>query len=862
MAAGLTLVCPVRGRLKAKARGADGLTPTEERFRVEMIRHLIDRGYDRNNIRVEAVIKRFGSAGRNSFRADVVVLDVPVSTVAIDDVDQLLRHAVVLGEVKRDHADAELAESLQVKPMLDFAGRDDCVALYWDDAEQRVYWQTHDGRKGEHKGPLTDLPGPGQRPGAKPLTFATISPDKPLLTVFKRIEDILHAASMGPSKRFKVMLQLLLAKLHDEHTHSDTKHAPLTLQDFAALDVDAVTAASIMNRLLREAVQNYGPFLPEPVDTRLPIGGEVLLEVTRILAPVKIVSMAQSVIQDFYMYFAKHIYKWDLAQYFTPTSVTDFIVGVLNPGQHEHIRDPACGSADFLTAAFRRGQHWHDYASYISGSDVSAEAVQVAVLNMILNGDGKTNIREEDSLLKLNGNRSSCKIVICNPPFGTKITERSRATLSNFDLGHEWVQDDHGRWQATSQLLEKQESGVLFAEACAQMVLPEDGRFALIVPNGYLGNRSHRYLILREWLLRQCRIAAIVGLPRFAFKASGASVAASIIFCERRETPLRDSAESDDYEFCVEVVDRVGWKLGDKRGEALYRRDPNDGTYLVDEEDQQILDSDFAATLDRVRTSDAAQYFPWLARDLPSQPDDTRPGWSVPIHDVVTEEFRTLDPKRHSRKVSELRSEISSVPHFRLGDVVDFMPEGMTSDGRRRRIEAAGMYRYVEINDVSMGTFRWQVLRGWELPSRGKHHAEADDIYIGSIWSCVSKWFLAPSVSTDMIVTNGFLRLRLKPESMHLLLDVVTGLCSEAFATQMRGFARGSDGLAEIAALDAAELVLPYVTDDSVRAELQPFVEQLRSGYTSVEAKVASLLDGHRLPLPVPPARPHHTSIV
>jgi len=34
MVAGLPFVWPVLGRLKAKARSADGLTPTEERFRL------------------------------------------------------------------------------------------------------------------------------------------------------------------------------------------------------------------------------------------------------------------------------------------------------------------------------------------------------------------------------------------------------------------------------------------------------------------------------------------------------------------------------------------------------------------------------------------------------------------------------------------------------------------------------------------------------------------------------------------------------------------------------------------------------------------------------------------------------------
>ena len=135
MVAGLTLVCPVRGLLKAKARSSDGLTPTEERLRVESIRYLIEHNYPKENIRVEAVIKRFGNSGRNSFRADLVVLDVAVETIKADDIDQLLRHAVVLGEVKRDNSQAKLAKAYQVEPMLDFAGRDDCVALYWDDVE-------------------------------------------------------------------------------------------------------------------------------------------------------------------------------------------------------------------------------------------------------------------------------------------------------------------------------------------------------------------------------------------------------------------------------------------------------------------------------------------------------------------------------------------------------------------------------------------------------------------------------------------------------------------------------------------------------------------------------------------------------
>lgn len=864
MAAGLTLVCPIRGRLKAKARSKDGLTPSEERFRVEAIRHLIACGYPKENIRVEAVLKRFGNAGRNSFRCDLVVLDVPVHSIP-DAVDDILAHAVVLGEVKRDNAEARNAKDYQVRPMLDFARRDDCVALYWDDVEQRVFWTRRSkGIKSAHEGPLADLPGFGEKPGAVHLTFATIDPDKPLLAVFERIEDILHSSSISPSKRFAIMLQLLLAKLYDEHQHEPTPDEALTLQDFIALDVDAATALTAVNTLLGKAVQHYTAFLPEPVAATLSIAPVTLLEVMRVLAPIKIVSMEQNVIQDFYMYFAKHIYKWDLAQYFTPTTVTDFIVDILNPQWGERINDPACGSADFLTAAFRRGhgQGWRDYASSIWGSDISPEAVQVAVLNMILNGDGKTNIRLEDSLAEVWSNAGSYDVVICNPPFGSKIVERNASTLANFDLAHVWEQADNGIWNATAALLDKQETGFLFAETCVRLLRP-GGRLALVVPNGYLGNRSARFLILREWLLRHCKVSVIVGLPRFTFKSSGADVSASVLFCEKRDEPLAQAKDSAEYEFAVEIIDRVGWITGNKRADLVYRRDLADGTLLLDDNGQPMLESDFGSAIHALRSSDAVMDFPWLVAGPATQEhDDPDAGWTVSISAITADPFLTLDPKRHSRKHNQVREQIIAKPHFRLGDVVDFLPERMSADDKRVSGVASEVYKYVEIADVEVGAYRWTLRRGWDLPQRGRHFAEMGDIYVGAIWGSARKWFMVGRAVDGLVVTNGMHRIRVKSSKEDLLLDLVAGLCSEAYGVQMRAMARGSDGLAEIAPEDAAEVVLPKISNETVRAELEPFISQLTSGFTTVEAKVSSLMQAGRLPIPVPPKRPDHTSIV
>jgi len=220
----LTLTCPVRGRLRALRRSRDGLTPTEEYFRVQAISYLVEKGYPKDNFCIEPVLKRFGSGGRNSFRSDFAVLDVPVGSLPSTKSDILLEHAVLLCEVKRDNAKADYVKSTQVQPMLDFARISTCLGLYWSDVEQRLYWLEFKGKnKHPHEGPLSLLPEFGSCITAKPLTFADTEPTDSLLEKFSRIEDILHQASIDLEARYEVMLQLLLAKIFGTRSRDAAK---------------------------------------------------------------------------------------------------------------------------------------------------------------------------------------------------------------------------------------------------------------------------------------------------------------------------------------------------------------------------------------------------------------------------------------------------------------------------------------------------------------------------------------------------------------------------------------------------------------------------------------------------------------
>jgi type I restriction enzyme M protein len=855
----LTLRCPIRGELKASKKGKDGLTPTEEYFRVEAIKYLLKNGYPKENFKIEPIIKKFGNSGRNSFRSDFAVLDVPADTIDTKDPEVLLSHALLICEVKKDNAKSDYVKHTQVKPMLDFSKLDKCVGLYWDNIEQRVFWQEKVNNIRETKeAPLSFIPAFGDNIKTKSLTFNDTLPSDSLLDIFSRIEDILHQASFDPERRYEIILQLLLTKIFDEHAFEPKPEAALGVQDYSVLGTSPQIAKDKFEKILDKAISYYEKHLPNKIPKTLPITGETLIEILKILAPIRIIHSKRDVVQTFYMKFAKDLYKWDLAQYFTPTTVTDFIIDVLNPQFGEHIADPACGSADFLVAAFRIGRHFSKtYADCVWGVDNSANAVQISVLNMLLNGDGKTNIKKDDSLENIKNYAQKYDILVCNPPFGAKILEKRKSVLKNFDLGFEWT-NKNGVSQRTDKLLDGQETGLLFVEVCVKQCKP-GGRIGIILPNGYLGNRSNKFHYFREWLLRHTKIAAIASFPRFTFKTSGADVSASVIFLEKRDKPL-NKIEQENYSFAVEMIENVGWDAGNKKAAPIYKRNIEDGSFIINDEGDLIIDSDFDDAVGKIRVSNASKDFDWLVEGLVNTKNKN--GWSINIKEVINDPDLTLDPKRYCRKVKDLRQSLQSMPHFTLGELVDFLPEKFDSIGKSVKSKLSNNYKYVEIQNIGYGEYNFEELKGWQLPSRARHFAEEGDLYFGSIWGSVAKWCYVGKGMDEIVVTNGCHRCRVKIGMENNLLDLIAYMNTEGWATQMRSFARGSDGLAEVSIEDAKKVIIPKIEKQTLRNELQPYVENLKESKFTLNNTISIFLNRRKWEITEPSKRPSHIVLV
>ena len=114
---------------------------------------------------------------------------------------------------------------------------------------------------------------------------------------------------------------------------------------------------------------------------------------------------------------------------------------------------------------------------------------------------------------------------------------------------------------------------------------------------------------------------------------------------------------------------------------------------------------------------------------------------------------------------------------------------------------------------------------------------------------------MAGGKTDDLVVTNGCYRLRVKRDKKHLLSDLVTGMCSEAYRVQMRGFATGSDGLAEVNEIDLAEVVPPELQTVEVREEAKRYLELYSQDRATLRNVVNELEKTGKESFPVIPKR-------
>ena len=251
-----------------------------------------------------------------------------------------------------------------------------------------------------------------------------------------------------------------------------------------------------------------------------------------------------------------------LGQYFTPRPLIevmvhlcgkDKILNALKAGDLIRVLDPACGtggflvyllilcsemiaadvSADALTKSTAKKLLKSLRESTFFGSDANHGVACSAKMNMVVAGDGHTNITAEDSLSATASNWSagvpSCDFIMTNPPFGTS----ESASLTTQDLADFPVQSTKGQ--------------NLFLQKMVLATKP-GGEICSVIDEGILNTDTARSL--RKWLLQNCRIIAVVRLPEDTFKPNKINVRSSVLYMSRLEEVDHDLENQYKVAFC------------------------------------------------------------------------------------------------------------------------------------------------------------------------------------------------------------------------------------------------------------------------------------------------------------------------
>jgi type I restriction enzyme M protein len=295
------------------------------------------------------------------------------------------------------------------------------------------------------------------------------------------------------------------------------------------------------------------------------------LLVTAVLTIDKLPLTAGDTKGDLYEYMLGKLTTAGIAgQFRTPRHIIAKMVEMLSPRPNEVIGDPACGTAGFLVATMHylqkeyttKGMEYpdedgniiypgdklapfrdHIQSGLLHGFDFDATMLRIAAMNLLLHNIDAPDIHYMDTLSNrfpeqfpaLSENFFDC--ILANPPFKGSL---------DYDDVHPTL----------LKKVKTKKTELLFVTLILKM-LKTGGRSATIVPDGVLFGASKAHQALRQQLVDDNQLEAVISLPSGVFKPYAGVSTAIIVFTKGGRT---------DNVFFYDVQ-ADGFSLDDKREE-------------------------------------------------------------------------------------------------------------------------------------------------------------------------------------------------------------------------------------------------------------------------------------------------------
>lgn len=346
-------------------------------------------------------------------------------------------------------------------------------------------------------------------------------------------------------ERFDELAKLIVVKVECERSPELA-----AIAKFAECDTDHAIAERV--RQAFEKIVGAEPDLFPPRFRRISLGDRALAEAWKMLSAVTLGAhgvdlkglLFEEIVRDTFE-------KGDNQQFFTPTSIVEFMVDFVAEWIQGDVADPACGTGGFLICAATRLRDVREnrQPTRLWGLEVDARLAWASGVNLHLHDSPAFKVSQLDGSGSLSP--EVCRrippldLILTNPPFGSDLTDT--AALESLELGA-------GR--------RARRRGVLFIEQCLKLLKP-GGIAAMIIDDGVLNAPTNADT--RAHLLSRSDLFAVVSLPEVAFMPY-ASVKASILFLQKHGGASPRVASAKGTYFAA--AEQVGRKPS---GDPLYR---------------------------------------------------------------------------------------------------------------------------------------------------------------------------------------------------------------------------------------------------------------------------------------------------
>ena len=579
----------------------------EEHVRQRMARSLIaDYGYSRDNIEVEYKVK----LGSSPKRVDLAIFS-PNAEHTQENI-----HTVV--ECKREKIQPTDRDNGidQLKSYM--AGCLNCRFGMWVGSELQV-WEKTSTPQGEQEFLVaTDIPRFGADAPKAPHFSDLVPAEDELISAFRRCHNYIHG-NQGLQKEhaFGEFLKVIFCKVQDESNLSGTLKFFIGNEERRS-EIGQRRLRVVIDQLFNEVREQYPYIFPLGEDIRL--NNQVLAYIVGELQRFSLIQTRADVKGVAYEQLVGSNLRGDRGEFFTPRTVCKMAAEMMLATFPEdkwlniNLLDPAAGTGGFLVALMNvweehirkseRGRWGEDdtrvehetetrlrkaASERLFGIDFNPVLVRAAQMNLVMHGDGSTNVLQANSLSRpgewpseppndVQGNirLNLFDAILTNPPFGSKIPIDDPHILEQFELSR----------TESANLLHRvsMPPEQLFIERCLQLLRP-GGRLAIVLPDSILSNPG--LVFIRRWLLRKARIIASIDLPVETFQPHTGTQTSVLLLQKKPDAEIdfeKEAGRPREYEIFMAIPEAVGH---DRRGNFLPLRTPEGD--LIEYEDASYV---------------------------------------------------------------------------------------------------------------------------------------------------------------------------------------------------------------------------------------------------------------------------------